>query len=110
MFLGFLPAISHKAIQHIQEKVRSWKIKTKTRLSLETIAKYWNPIVRGWIQYYGKFYASALHQVKEILDRMLIKWARDKYKSVRTSVKKASRLLQLMKQQDPTLFVHWSVK
>jgi RNA-directed DNA polymerase len=110
MFLSFLPAISHKAIQQIQDKVRSWKIQTKALLPLEALAKYWNPIVRGWIQYYGKFYVSALHQVKEILDRMLIKWIRDKYKSVRSSLKRAYRLLQRMKNQNPTLFVHWSIK
>jgi RNA-directed DNA polymerase len=110
MFLSFLPAISHKAIQHIQEKVRSWKVRTKTLLPLTALAQYWNPIVRGWIQYYGKFYASALHKVRDILDMMLIKWMKVKYKSVRKSYKKANRLIQLIKNQNPTLFVHWSIK
>jgi len=110
MFLSFLPAISHKAIQHIQEKVRSWKVRTRTLLPLTALAQYWNPIVRGWIQYYGKFYASALHKVKNILDRMLIKWVQTKYKSVRSSFKKANRLIQLIRNQNPILFVHWTIK
>jgi len=109
-FLTFLPAISHKAIQHIQEIVRGWKVRTKIRLPLEALADYWNPKVRGWIQYYGKFYVSALQSIKDILDLMLIKWARNKYKSVRRSVKKAKRLLQFIKDQNPNLFVHWSLK
>lgn len=110
MFLSFLPAISHKAIQAIQQRVRSWKVRTKTLMPVEAVAQYWNPIVRGWIQYYGKFYLSALHQVKEILEKMLLKWVRTKYKSVRNSYQKAKRLIQLIKQQSPLLFVHWSLK
>lgn len=110
LFLAFLPAMSRKAIQHIQERVRSWKIRTKTLLPIEALAQYWNPIVRGWIQYYGKFYSSALHQVKEILDKMLIKWVRDKYKSIRRSLTRAYRLLRRIEKQNPSLFVHWALK
>lgn len=110
LFTSFLPAISHKAIQHMRVTIHSWKIKTKARLPIEELSKYWNPIVQGWIQYYGKFYVSALGIVKNMMEEMLIKWLRNKYKSVRRSYRKAFRLLQLIKHQQPTLFVHWALR
>jgi RNA-directed DNA polymerase len=42
-----------------------------------------NPIVRGWLQYYGRFYRSALYPPMHQLDRSLARWAEQKYKKLR---------------------------
>ena len=33
-----------------------------------------NPIIRGWIQYYGRYYRSALYPTMRELDRDLVLW------------------------------------
>jgi group II intron maturase len=40
------------------------------------------PIVRGWANYSGRFNPAALHQALRMVDELLVRWARRKYKSV----------------------------
>jgi hypothetical protein len=42
-----------------------------------------NPIIRGWINYYGGYYKSALYRTFWHLDRVLSRWASRKYKRLR---------------------------
>ena len=65
--LNFLPAISGKAAKAIRQTVRDWNLKRKTPISLEEIARRINPVVRGWMVYYGRFYRSAGHFYKSHL-------------------------------------------
>ena len=58
LFLNFSPAISAKVCQ-----IRSWKIHRWTHLSIEELAASINPILRGWINYYGQYYKSLLTPV-----------------------------------------------
>ena len=39
-----------------------------------------NPIVRGWINYYGRFYKSRLYPVLGSINDGLVRWAMRKYK------------------------------
>jgi hypothetical protein len=57
-FSGFLPARSDAAQRKMNATVRSWKLHYKTNLTLDDLARWINPIVRGWMQYYGAFYRS----------------------------------------------------
>ncbi|MGW7366379.1 group II intron maturase-specific domain-containing protein [Streptomyces sp. NPDC054841] len=41
-------------------EVRSWRLHTRSDLSFVELARRINPIVRGWMQYFGRFYRSAL--------------------------------------------------
>ena len=64
LFVSFLPAISKASAQHIRDTIRELGIPAKRSLySLEELAKLINPMVRGWINYYGKFYPSELKRV-----------------------------------------------
>ena len=59
--MSFLPAISEKAAKAIRETIRDWRLAaTRNNQSLEEIAGLVNPSVRGWANYYGRFYRSAL--------------------------------------------------
>ena len=65
MFLSFLPAISRKALSRISAQVRSWRLHHRTHLTEADLARRINPIVRGWMNYYGAFYKSALYPLLE---------------------------------------------
>ena len=61
LFISFLPGVSNKAAKSIRATIRSWRLgATRNNQSLEEIAKFVNPFVRGWVNYYGRFYKSAL--------------------------------------------------
>jgi len=49
-----------------------------------------NPIIRGWLQYYGRFYRSALYPPMRQLDRSLARWADRKYKKLRGHLRRAT--------------------
>ena len=56
MMTGFKPAISRDALTKIGARVRSWRLRWRTDLSAADLARWVNPIVRGWMNYYGAFY------------------------------------------------------
>jgi len=58
---GFNPAISRDALTKIGAQVRSWGLHRKHDLSAADLARWVNPVVRGWMNYYGAFYRSALY-------------------------------------------------
>ena len=52
MFVSFMPAISKDALNKIGREVRSWRLHHRTRQSFSELARWVNPIARGWMQYY----------------------------------------------------------
>ena len=109
IFLNFSPAISGKAKKKIKEEIRKWELPSRIGVDLETIAREINPQVRGWINYYGKFYRSALYRVIEYIEYKLCMWARKKYKRLRSSKEQARLWLgRIRERQRSQLFVHWN--
>jgi RNA-directed DNA polymerase len=109
-FVSFLPAISNKAAQAIQETIRNWRLAaTRNNQSLEDIARLVNPSVRGWVNYYGRFYRSALTPALRHLERALIRWACRKYKRLRRHYTNAAHWLGRVARRDPQLFVMWQL-
>jgi group II intron reverse transcriptase/maturase len=51
MFRSFLPAISKQALKRISAQVRSWRLHHRTHPSEADLARWINPIVRGWMNY-----------------------------------------------------------
>lgn len=37
--------------------------RNRTELSLRDISRLFNPVLRGWVAYYGRFYPSAMYPV-----------------------------------------------
>ncbi|MGM0984996.1 MAG: group II intron maturase-specific domain-containing protein [Pseudomonadota bacterium] len=60
-FINFTPAISNKAGKAIRQTVRRWNLQLRSDKSLRDLANMFNAWIRGWIQYYGAFYKSALY-------------------------------------------------
>jgi group II intron reverse transcriptase/maturase len=107
MFLSFLPAISREALKRIGSEVRSWRLHHRTSLTETDLARWVNPIVRGWMNYYGAFYRSALYPLLERINAYLLRWVRRKYKRLRGK-KKARAAWNRAVRERPGAFAHWA--
>jgi RNA-directed DNA polymerase len=107
-FTSFLPAISTISTKEIVSEVREWGIHRKSDKELSDLSRMFNPIIRGWVAYFGRFYPSALHRVMEPFDRRLVRWAQRKYKRFRPSQRRAWEWLRRLARSRPHLFGHWS--
>lgn len=109
-FTGFLPAISRDKQKEIRQEIRKDNIRARTDLSLEQIAEWYNPKIRGWYNYFGKFYPSMLNKIWKYFNKALVLWAKSKYKNIRTSISKAIALIQKVQATCNNLFFHWKLK
>lgn len=107
IFTTVLPGISKKSVKQIREEIRSWKLHLRSDSSIEQLAAYINPIVRGWVQYYGRFYKTALYPPLKQLEQALNSWACRKYKALKGKKTKAGRFLGAIAKGNTKLFVHW---
>ena len=57
---------------------------TRNNQSLEDLARLIDPAVRGWMNYYGRFYRSKCVQVLRAVNVALARWARRKYRRFQT--------------------------
>jgi RNA-directed DNA polymerase len=105
-FLSFQPAISKDALKKISGEVRSLRLHRWVNSTFTELAKQINPIVAGWMRYYGRFYRSALYPLLARINAYLVRWIRDKYKRLQGS-KKAHRKLQEITVRYPRMFAHW---
>jgi RNA-directed DNA polymerase len=107
LFNGFNPAISPEQTKRLRGEIRNWRLGRWTNLTLTDLAKWVNPRVQGWIDYYGHVYVSALYPILRGLNEHLAQWARRKYKRLHGSTKRAFDLLRRVARQEQRLFVHW---
>ncbi|PZG03831.1 group II intron reverse transcriptase/maturase [Micromonospora craterilacus] len=106
-FTNFLPAISKEALKNVSGEVRAWRLHLRIGHTLAELARRINPIVRGWLQYYGAYYRSALLPLLERINAYLVRWIRKKYKRLRP-FRKAQQCWQRITRQHPRLFAHWA--
>lgn len=110
IFTSFLPGISHKAQLKLFADIREWRLSSRTHEALNEISKQVNPQIRGWLNYYGAFYQSALDLLREHLDLHIMHWGKRKYERLRKSDKKARKWLAGIKSRAPRLFAHWKLR
>jgi RNA-directed DNA polymerase len=109
-FVSFLPAISTKSAKKIRKTIREWRLaSTRNNQRLEDLARLLNPAVRGWMNYYGRFYRSKCVQVLRHLNEALAAWARRKYKRFRCRERASVHWLGRIARRDPKLFVLWEL-
>ncbi|WP_372995444.1 group II intron maturase-specific domain-containing protein [Lutispora sp.] len=60
LILNFIASVSKKAEQTLKNKLRVEEIHKKAESRLEIIAEELNPILRRWINYFGKYNRSAM--------------------------------------------------
>jgi RNA-directed DNA polymerase len=109
LFVGYTPAISQRAAKAIRDVIRSWRIHRQSAESLEELSRHYNPIIRGWVNYYGRYCRSALNRVFAPVHFILVRWAMRKYKRFRGHKCRASRWLSRITKREPHLFAHWQV-
>ena len=107
MFVSFTPAISPRSAKKIRRQARSWRLHLRTSQSLEDIARSVNPVIRGWVNYYGAYQRSSLFPVLHHIDYHLVKWVKWKYNKKGNYSKRAIRWLGQVALHQPTLFAHW---
>ncbi|MCG5514493.1 group II intron reverse transcriptase/maturase [Ectothiorhodospira shaposhnikovii] len=106
-FVNFSPAVSNKAAKAIRQEVRGWKLPLRSDKALGDLAAMFNAKIRGWLNYYGAFYKSALYPTLQHIDRKLALWATRKFKRLRRHRRRAAHWLLRVVRRQPWLFAHW---
>jgi group II intron reverse transcriptase/maturase len=107
IFVSFSPAISGDAAKAIRRTIRRWRLHLQGGATLTDLARMIEPTVRGWINYYGRFYLSELLRSLDRINEYLMRWARRKYKRLRRRPQAAWELLASARKRQPGLFAHW---
>lgn len=107
LFVSFSPAVSAQALKSMRQRTRELNVRNQTHLSLQDISRLHNPVLRGWLAYYGRFHPSALEPVFKHFNQTLIAWAMRKYKRLERHKTRASLFLAAIAKREPYLFVHW---
>jgi group II intron reverse transcriptase/maturase len=109
-FTSFLPAADPGKVTEMGRKIGSWKVPRRTDLTLNDIARKVNPVLRGWLAYFTVFYPSVVIPLCKRMDRYLMRWARNKYKRLKRSNKRANEWLRSVRKRAPRLFAHWNLR
>jgi len=109
LFVGYAPGTSNKAAKKMRDVIRSWRIHLRSDKSLEKIAQMVNPILRGWVNYYGSYGGYVFLRAINSLDVILIKWAMRKYKRFRGHRCRANKWIAKIRKRDKQLFAHWQL-
>jgi group II intron reverse transcriptase/maturase len=109
LFCSFTPAVSPSALAAIRTKVRDLNIRKLTVRTLDDISSALNPLLRGWIQYYGKFNLSALEPMLRHVNLTVRGWVMRKFKRFQGRKAAAAIFLEKMVRLRPALFEHWRI-
>ena len=107
LFMNFVPAVSRDAQRVMRQMIRRWKLQFRCDTDLNEIARSINPVLRGWLNYYGKFRSSAMDAVWRHMNLHLVRWMMRKYKTLQKHKTKAGRMLWLRARKNPEMLVHW---
>ena len=107
LFTSFLPGVSSDAVKRMRKVVRGWRIPRQTPATLAELAEQYNSVIRGWWEYYGAFYQTAMREPFRYIDSKLEQWARRKYTTLSRHKRRSVEWLSRVKKDCPGLFVHW---
>ena len=106
-FTSFLPAVSRDAIISMLRQIKSWQLQRQTATTIEDLSRRYNPVLRGWWNYYSSYYQSAMDRVYLQVDRKLAYWVRRKHKRLAGHVRQSLQWLDRLANRRPELFTHW---
>jgi hypothetical protein len=93
----------------MRQAIRELNFRHQTQLSVDEIARQLNPLLRGWIEYYGRYAPSALYPLLRYVNQALLAWVMRKFKRFRGHKIRASIFLQELAKEQADLFVHWRI-
>ncbi|MFF2470435.1 group II intron reverse transcriptase/maturase [Streptomyces mirabilis] len=108
-FFGFNPGVSDEAAKLIRVQIRRWRLHLRSDTTLEQLAREINPVVRGWINYFGRFHPTALRSSLNRINDYLVRWLVRKYKRFRHKRARAREALGRHARRFPGLFAHWKL-
>jgi hypothetical protein len=108
--VSFIASVSKKSNISFRGRIKSMEIHKSTGCNLSIIAEKLNPLIRGWINYFGKFNASALKYTLDCIDRRLVRWAMCKFKKFRRHRRMAENWLREIINRESELFAHWKFR
>lgn len=108
-FVQFMPAISPSSAKAIRKEIRSWRVQNRSDKSIDDLSRMFSSKLRGWINYFGHFYKSALYPTFYNLNRKLVMWATRKFKKLRRRQRRAHYWLGAVAKRQPNLFPHWQL-
>jgi len=109
VYVNFAPAVSREALKAMRQTIRGWHIQLMNGKSLQDLSRMFNPVLRGWLNYYGRFHRSALYCVWQHMNAYLTRWLMRKYKRLARHKTRAWRYLDELKARNPNAFVHWQL-
>ena len=107
-FMSFQPGVSKSATKAMKHKIKHvWDLRKRVHLSINELAELINPTVRGWLNYYGKFYKTAMYTICKYLNQTLALWARRKFKRLYRRFSSCYDWVKAVFSQKTRLFAHW---
>jgi len=106
LFWAFDPAVSKDALKRMGRELRSWRLHTRSDLSFHELARRINPVVAGWINYYGRYRPWELDGFLMRINAYLVRWIRQKYKRLAAKRKAIAKMQEIAKRY-PRMFAHW---
>jgi group II intron reverse transcriptase/maturase len=107
VFSSFGPQVSPASLKAMRQAVRELELRRITQRTLSDIARKLNPLVRGWLNYYGCYRPSALAPMWRYLNQALVAWAMRKYKRYRGRKIQTCRMVEAIAIKQAGLFIHW---
>ena len=107
VYVNFSPGVSREAMTAMRQTVRGWHLQLMGDKELRDLSKMFGPVLRGWSNYYGRFYPTALKPLWRHVNDYLVRWMQRKYKRLARGVIRAARALGRVAERTPKAFVHW---
>lgn len=107
VFTSFGPQVGASSLKAMRQKVRDLNLRKQTHVTLAEIALKINPILQGWLNYYGRYCPSALDPVWRYVNATLVAWVKRKYKRYKGRKTQASLMISSIAIKRRNLFVHW---
>jgi len=109
IFINFTPAVSNKAKKAMRQEIHEWCLQLESDKKLEDLSAKFNAKIRGWANYYGRFYKSEMYPVYRYVNQALVRWAMRKYKKLKKHEQRAYNWIGRIARQEPKLFAHWEM-
>ena len=108
--MSFTPAVSRKSLKAIRLKIKEHPmVKGCFSQGITELARAINPMIQGWINYYGHFRKSEMSTVYDYINEKIMKWAMRKFKQLQRRKKRAGQWLRRLYSEAPLLFAHWRI-